>query len=68
MVILSSIKENLKKENLNNKTMSLSEIKLYLINGGALSITTFTKIEIWLKIILLVVTIAYTIRKFTNIK
>ena len=48
--------------------MSLSEIKLYLINGGALSITTFTKIEIWLKIILLVVTIAYTIRKFTNIK
>ena len=48
--------------------MSLSEIKLYLINGGALSITTFTQIEIWLKIILLMVTIAYTLKKFTNIK
>ena len=48
--------------------MSLSEIKLYLLNGGILSITTFTQIEIWLKIILLVVTIAYTINKWTKIK
>ena len=48
--------------------MSLSEIKLYLINGGALSITTFTQLEVWLKIILLMVTIAYTIRKWTKLK
>ena len=48
--------------------MSLSEIKLYLLNGGILSITTFAQIEIWLKIILLVVTIAYTISKWAKIK
>jgi hypothetical protein len=48
--------------------MSLSEIKLYLINGGALSITTFTQLEVWLKIILLIVTIAYTIRKWTKLR
>ena len=48
--------------------MSLSEIKLYLINGGALSITTFTQLEVWLKIILLMVTIAYTIRKWTKLR
>ena len=48
--------------------MSLSEIKLYLLNGGILSITTFTQIEIWLKIILLVVTIGYTISKWSKVR
>jgi hypothetical protein len=45
--------------------MSLNEIKLYVINGGTLGITTFTAIEDWLKIILLVVTIGYTITKWS---
>jgi len=48
--------------------MSLQEIKLYLINGSTLSITTFTHIEDWLKIILLLVTIGYTISKWNKIK
>jgi len=43
--------------------MSLQEIKLYAINGSTLGVTTFTQIEDWLKIILLVVTIGYTIAK-----
>ncbi len=48
--------------------MSLSDIKLYAMNGGALGVTTFTQIEDWLKIILLVVTIGYTIAKWSKIK
>jgi hypothetical protein len=48
--------------------MSLQEIKLYAINGGTLGVTTFTQIEDWLKIILLVVTIGYTIAKWSKVK
>ncbi len=48
--------------------MSLQEIKLYVINGSTLGVTTFTQIEDWLKIILLVVTIGYTIAKWSKIK
>jgi len=48
--------------------MSLQEIKLYAINGGTLGVTTFTQIEDWLKIILLVVTIGYTIAKWSRVK
>ena len=48
--------------------MSLNEIKLYVINGGTLGVTTFTAIEDWLKIILLIVTIGYTIAKWSKIK
>jgi len=48
--------------------MSLSDIKLYAMNGGALGVTTFTQIEDWLKIILLVVTIGYTIAKWSKVK
>ena len=48
--------------------MSLSDIKLYAMNGGALGVTTFTQIEDWLKIILLVVNIGYTIAKWSKIK
>ena len=38
------------------------------MNGGTLGITTFTQIEDWLKIILLVVTIGYTIAKWSKVK
>jgi len=48
--------------------MSLQEIKLYAINGSTLGVTTFTQIEDWLKIILLVVTIGYTITKWSRVK
>jgi len=48
--------------------MSLQELKLYAINGSTLGLTTFTHIEDWLKIILLVVTIGYTISKWSKVK
>ena len=47
--------------------MNLEHIKLYAINGSALGVTTFTQIEDWLKIILLVVTIGYTIAKWSKV-
>ena len=48
--------------------MSISEIRIYAINGSTLGVTTFTQIEDWLKIILLVVTIGYTITKWSKVK
>lgn len=48
--------------------MNLQEIKLYAINGSTLGVTTFTQIEDWLKIILLVVTIGYTISKWSKVR
>ena len=48
--------------------MSLSDIKLYAMNGSTLGVTTFTQIEDWLKIALLVVTIGYTITKWAKVK
>jgi len=48
--------------------MSISEIKIYAINGSTLGVTTFTQIEDWLKIILLAVTIGYTITKWFKVK
>lgn len=47
--------------------MNLQGIKLYMINGSTLGLTTFTQIEDWLKIILLVVTIGYTISKWSKV-
>ena len=48
--------------------MSISDIKLYAMNVGTLSVTTFTRIEDGLKILLLLVTIGYTVSKWKNIK
>ena len=48
--------------------MSLSDIKLYAMNAGALGVTTFTTIEDWLKIILVIITIGYTVTKWYNVK
>lgn len=47
--------------------MNLEHIKLYAINGSTLGVTTFAQIEDWLKIILLVVTIGYTIAKWSKV-
>ena len=48
--------------------MNLQQLKLYLINGSAIGVTTFTQIEDTLKIMLLLVTIGYTITKWIDIK
>ena len=43
-------------------------MKLYAMNAGALGVTTFTQIEDGLKVLLLLITIGYTISKWVNIK
>ena len=48
--------------------MSLSDIKLYAMNAGALGVTTLTQLETPLKIFLLIITIVYTISKWFNLK
>ncbi len=48
--------------------MVSQELKLYIINGSALTVTTFTEVESWLKIILLAVTIGYTISKWSKVQ
>jgi hypothetical protein len=48
--------------------MSLSDMKLYAMSVGTLGVTTFTQIEDGLKILLLLITIGYTISKWVNIK
>jgi hypothetical protein len=51
-----------------NNKMNLSDIKLYVMNAGTLGVTTFTQIEDSLKILLLVITIGYTLSKWIHIK
>mgnify|MGYP002805216263 CR=1 FL=1 len=48
--------------------MSITDIKIYAMNAGALGITTFTRIEDGLKIFLLLITIGYTISKWIDLK
>jgi len=48
--------------------MSLGDFKLYVINTTTLGVTTFTEIEMGLKLFLLVVTIGYTINKWVQLK
>jgi hypothetical protein len=48
--------------------MDFQQIKLYIINASTLGVTTFTNIEMGLKIILLLVTIGYTIDKWLKFK
>tara|TARA_R110002033_G_scaffold124274_2_gene166373 strand:- start:246 stop:392 length:147 start_codon:yes stop_codon:yes gene_type:complete len=43
-------------------------MKLYVINASTLGVTTFTNIEMGLKLILLLVTIGYTIDKWLKLK
>ena len=43
--------------------MNFNDFKLYAINTTTLGVTTFTEIEMGLKLLLLVVTIGYTINK-----
>tara|TARA_B100000900_G_C20346283_1_gene620359 strand:- start:152 stop:313 length:162 start_codon:yes stop_codon:yes gene_type:complete len=48
--------------------MNIADIRLYAMNAGTLGVTTFTHIEDGLKIILLLVTIGYTIAKWREVK
>lgn len=48
--------------------MDIQNLKLYLINGSTLGVTTLTDIEMGLKVLLLVVTIGYTITKWVQLK
>ena len=45
----------------------MPDVKLLLLNGLALAIS-MTDIEVWLKIILLLVTIGYTVSKWVKLK
>tara|TARA_R110000803_G_scaffold123551_3_gene191462 strand:+ start:1486 stop:1656 length:171 start_codon:yes stop_codon:yes gene_type:complete len=44
--------------------MNLQDLKLYALNTATVGVTTFTQLEMGLKIILLIVTICYTISKW----
>jgi hypothetical protein len=48
--------------------MSISDIKIYAMNAGAIGVTTFTQIEDGLKIFLLLITIGYTLTKWVKLK
>jgi hypothetical protein len=48
--------------------MNLNELRLYIINGSTLGFTTFAQIEDGLKIVLLLVTIGYTVAKWKDVK
>tara|TARA_R100001510_G_C7653498_1_gene211752 strand:+ start:2359 stop:2526 length:168 start_codon:yes stop_codon:yes gene_type:complete len=48
--------------------MDIQQLKLYVINGSTLGVTTIANIEMGLKIILLLVTIGYTVAKWKEIK
>lgn len=42
----------------------MADIKLYAINAATVLTTTLTDLELWLKIILLLITIGYTANKW----
>jgi hypothetical protein len=48
--------------------MDFQQIKLYVINASTLGVTTFTTLEMGLKILLLAVTIGYTIDKWLKLR
>ena len=47
--------------------MDIQQLRLYIINASTIGVTTFTKIEMGLKIVLLLVTIGYTISKWKEV-
>ena len=47
--------------------MDFADMKIYLINSIAF-VVSLTEIEVWLKIILLICTIVYTIQKTKKLK
>jgi hypothetical protein len=47
--------------------MDFADMKIYLINSMAF-LVSLTEVEVWLKIILLICTIVYTIQKTKKLK
>ena len=47
--------------------MESNDIKLIALNG-TVGVVTMTNLEVWLKVILLIVTIGYTLSKWIKIK
>tara|TARA_B110000908_G_scaffold12193_1_gene14138 strand:- start:400 stop:573 length:174 start_codon:yes stop_codon:yes gene_type:complete len=43
-------------------------LKVYMINGSVVGLASFSQIEDWLKIILLIVTIGYTTAKWVKVE
>ena len=48
--------------------MSITDIRLYAMNAVVLGISMMNQVEDWLKIILLLVTIGYTLSKWIELK
>ena len=48
--------------------MNITDLRLYAMNVGALGVSTMNQVEDWLKIILLLVTIGYTLSKWIELK
>lgn len=47
--------------------MEINDIKLIALNG-TVGVVTMTNLEVWLKVILLIVTIGYTLSKWIKTK
>jgi hypothetical protein len=47
--------------------MTIGDIKLYALSIGTMAIT-MTQLEVWLKLILLFITIGYTLHKWIHLK
>lgn len=67
IVAVQDFKDQSQRE-LKDKMFSMGDIKLYMANMLTLSVTTFTNIEMGLKIVLLLVTIGYTVNKWLELK
>ena len=50
------------------KNITMTDLKIYAINAITMGVTTLTNLEVWLKIILLVVTIGYTVTKWVKLR
>jgi len=48
--------------------MSISDIKMYSMSVGAIGVSMLNEVEDWLKIILLLITIGYTLSKWIKLK
>ena len=58
----------LQVETLTNNKMDLTTLRIYLLNLSAITVSTFDLIEDSLKLLLLVVSIGYTVQKWWQIR
>jgi len=62
-----NLKQDQLLKELKDYNMTFGDFKLYSINTLTLGVTTFTRIEMSLKILLLIVTIGYTLHKWMQL-